>query len=376
VYIADALGFFAKNGIEMSYVATPSGPAALQALAAKGADFIISDVITASSGRQNGVDVRLVAGMFKRFVAALQCRKSLNISGAYPGVMRQLVGKTIGVTSSPSGTDTYAKYTLIDAGVDPKSVQVLPVGGVPSLVAAIQSGRVDCVTSFQPMQQTLKGTVDTVVNWSAGQGPKIFSTTYILNALATSNEYATNNPKTVRSVAKAIRQAVEYASNPANAARIAAATTKFFPGTDAATLATISEEAAPAYGYKLSRGQVGSAIKVYKKVYNQDIPYPYSDYIAPTMMDLTAPTVQLTVTAKGNKATLAWRGVDAPGVEDVTDVASGVKTLQVQVSTGGGSWRTVSTKPTASFTLRKGATVRVRAQDKAGNTGKWVQKKL
>jgi NitT/TauT family transport system substrate-binding protein len=377
VYIADALGFFSKNHIDIQYANVGTGSAALQALVSGSTDFTISDVTGVTLARRNtGIDVRFVAGQFTRFMGALQCRNGAGISGSYPDAMKQLVGKKVGITAPGSSTDTYLRYTLLQAGVDPSKVSIIGIGGVPNLVAAIQAGSVDCITSYQPVQQLIKGKVTTLVDWAKGQGPKVFADNYPYNGLITSSAYAQKHPGTVRLFANAMREADNYGKDPAHAGQIASKVIQFFPGIDPDVLQSLIADMAPTFGFQMNRGAVGNAAKVFNGINpNATINYSYASYIASSMMDVTGPRVKFsTVARKGAVATFRWAATDKPGPADLTDVGSGVKSFDVMRKTATGWKVSVAGSKTQSFAIRapKGTTIRVRAHDKAGNTGAWA----
>jgi NitT/TauT family transport system substrate-binding protein len=380
VYIADAMGFFEKNNINISYVNVGTGSSAIQALVSGSTDFTISDVTGVTLARRNtGADVRFVSGQFSRFMGALQCRPGSGVTGAYPAVMKRLEGKKIGITAPGSSTDTYVRYSMIEAGADPAKATIIGIGGVPNLVAAIQAGSVDCITSYQPIQRLVAGKVDTVVNWATGQGPQVFAKDYSYNGMVTTNGYAKNNPGAARLFANAMREATTFGADPKNAATIAARTVKFFPGLDVATLTGIIEDTAPTLGYTVTRKNVANAVKVFNTINpTAKIDYPYTSYVVSSVLDLTGPTVKLSKTRKGNSVTVSWKGTDVPGARDVTDVSSGVKNYDLATRVGNGAWRTrIAGSSATSFKLNvkqgEKAQVRVRARDKAGNTGRWAQ---
>jgi len=279
VYIADALGFFDKQGITLEYVNVATGSSALQVLASGQTDFAISDVTGTATARAAGSDIVFASGQFTRFAGELACRTDLQVDGdAYPDTMKSLAGKKIGITAPGSSTDTYLRYSMIEAGVDPAQAQIIPIGGIPQLVAAMQSGNVDCVTAYQPMHQQL-GDVQVLVNWQAGEGPDTFSD-YSYNGIATSGRFAGANPDAVRKVAAAMKDAAAFGNEAGNAAEIAEKTVTFFQGFDEQVLQEVTAELAGTFGADITEQQLENAATVFKAVTGKDIDVSYEQLVA------------------------------------------------------------------------------------------------
>jgi NitT/TauT family transport system substrate-binding protein len=291
VYIADAMGYFKQEGVQPDYVNAPTGSSALQVMSSGQTDFIISGYTDLALARkESGLDGVLVAGQFKSFDAALDCRPGTVLAGqGYPGAMSTIATKTVGITSPGSATDTYLRYSLIAAGATPDDHNIIAAGGVPNLLSAFQASRVDCVTAYEPMQITLdKGAVQTVLNWGTNQGPPLLHN-YIFNGIATTAKYSAAHPSIVKAVSLAMKRAVAFGSDPANAPAIAKATLKFFPGLSEQALETAVRNTAPTFGYTITPAAGANALKVYNTVHaDQKVNYPYSSFIAPPVRALLA----------------------------------------------------------------------------------------
>jgi NitT/TauT family transport system substrate-binding protein len=381
VYIADAMGFFQRNGLEVEYANVGTGTSALQVLLSGNTDFIISDITGAALARKNsGATVVFASGQFRRFMAALQCRPESGVTGSYPAAMRQLEGKRIGITGPGSATDTYLRFTMLAAGANPARASIIPVGGVPNLIAAVQAGSIDCLISYQPIQGELGSRVRTIVNFATGQGPPIFARDYLFNGIATSTAFAGRNPVTVRRVAAAMRQASVFGSNTANAATIAQRVARFFPGIEQSQLLAMVRGTAPTLGHRITRGSIQNALRVYNNIRPDDtVSYPNASFIAPSVRDLTAPRVTTRATVRGRRVTLRWTGRDFVGPADVFDVPSGVARYDLQVRVRN-AWRarlTNSARRAQAVTATSARVqYRVRARDRAGNRGPWTTRSV
>jgi NitT/TauT family transport system substrate-binding protein len=264
VYIADQMGFFEKNGIEIQYVNASTGTSALQTLLAGATDYTISDLTGAANAVKAGADLKFVSGQFRYFHGALYCQKEISAAGGYPKNMKNLIGKKIGITGVGAATDTYTRYSLTRAGVNPKLVTIVPIGGAPSLLAAFLAKSVDCITAYQPMQLQLKD-ASILVDWQAGEGPKEFGN-YLFNGIVTTNAYATKNLKTVKAVAQSMKDAAKFAGDSKNSAAIAEKVLKFFPGSTLADLTEVLTATSGTYAYTISTSNLSNAQKVFTSV--------------------------------------------------------------------------------------------------------------
>jgi NitT/TauT family transport system substrate-binding protein len=264
VYIADQMGFFEKNGIEIQYVNASTGTSALQTLLAGATDYTISDLTGAANAIKAGADLKFVSGQFRYFHGALYCQKEISAEGGYPKNMKNLIGKKIGITGVGAATDTYTRYSLTRAGVNPKLVTIVPIGGAPSLLAAFLAKSVDCITAYQPMQLQLKD-ASILVDWQAGEGPKEFGN-YLFNGIVTTNAYASKNLKTVKAVAQSMKDAAKFAGDSKNSAAIAEKVLKFFPGSTLADLTEVLTATSGTYTYTISTSNLLNAQKVFTSV--------------------------------------------------------------------------------------------------------------
>jgi len=279
VYIADAMGFFEAEGLEIEYVNASTGTSSIQLLVGNQTDFAITDVPAVANARASGADVVLVAGQFTRFSGQLVCREgAISSDASYPEVMAALEGRKVGITGPGSSTDTYTRYSLIDAGVDPSEVEILPIGGIPQLLAALESEAIDCATAYQPMQLQL--TDDRViVDWQGGEGPAAFGD-YLYNAIGASASFAEENPEIIERLGRAMSAAADFGNDPGNAEAIAAATIGFFEGLSEEDLATTTKQIAGTYGAAITDTQIDNCAKVYEAAYGKPLGVKREDIVA------------------------------------------------------------------------------------------------
>jgi NitT/TauT family transport system substrate-binding protein len=289
-YLAGALHFFQKQGIAVKYLVAPSGPVALQLLASNQADFVLLDVVGLANALKAGINLREVIGLYNRFNVSLQCRNDSGISGTYPSVMKELVGKKVGV-SGPGGTpDTFLRYSLIKAGVNPSTVSIITTGGSATSVAALQAGAVDCIMGSQPTQEQTQSFATSIINYIKGQGPAELGGNYVVSALTTTPTFISKNPALVRRVALAIKQAIIFAQNPKDTGTLLAKLVPWYTGLDAPTLKAALLGTLPGYSYIITPQAVANAFAVYNAI-NPSSPLnlPFNQVVSPVALDLMKP---------------------------------------------------------------------------------------
>ncbi len=140
-YFASWLGFYKEEGVEVeiSQVA--------------GAAKVLEAVVGGSADVGGGVyeSTLQMAAEGKSIVCFISLIRSPNFAIiASPGIktFMDLRGKTVGVTSAGSPSQTYLNYALKVAGVYPSDVSIANIGVNATAVAALEHGRVDAGVLF------------------------------------------------------------------------------------------------------------------------------------------------------------------------------------------------------------------------------------
>jgi NitT/TauT family transport system substrate-binding protein len=262
--VAKEFGFFAKEGLDIDFLNVINGTVQTQLIAAGKLNFATSDFNAIANAREAGADVRAVVGSKER-IGTIQCQPTFSATGAYPEVMKSLVGKSVGIPSLNSGFDYMLRYSLIDAGVDVDSVKIVGIGSIDSLANALRTKAVDCITAFQPAQASLKNESKTIVDWELGGGPAAYKD-MAWSVWITPKAFADSNPEAVRAFARAIKSAVEFMADKKNAPAIAAKITQYFPGIELGVLAQVMEQSAPGWGWRITPAMVANSKTAYDRV--------------------------------------------------------------------------------------------------------------
>jgi ABC-type nitrate/sulfonate/bicarbonate transport system substrate-binding protein len=394
--LADRAGIFLKHDIQLETRSVTNIVTSVQALAAGNTDVAFIDVPNSISAREAGFNVRFLVGHVGHFAGSIICQKSLNFTAdtasgskvdtTYPAIMKQLIGKRVGVPVVGGAPDTYLRITLLDSGIDPSKVNIISTGTGATATVALASGNLDCALLSEPGISELADSTSSILDYAIGQGPKIFRDNYAFAMIATTPKFAAAHRTVVRNVAEAFveseRRICDSAKSKVSAAKIAALVTPDYPGLDIHTLTQVIQHVAPAScnAWHIGRNVIAGGLQVWNRLHPADTArWPYEDFIAPQVLDLTGPSVTFSkTTRKGSTVTLAWRGADRVGPYDVSDISSGVKSYTVQTSIDGGHWVTrAAGRKATTYTLRASPTskikVRIRGRDQAGNNGPWAQ---
>lgn len=208
--LADQLGYFKAEGLEVEISDFPGGSHALQAGLSGAADVV-------SGAFEHTIRLQSRGQKFQAFV--LQGRAPAIAMGISPKTMPSyksvvdLKGKRIGVTALGSSTHLVANLILSRAGLKPDEVSFVGVGGAAAALTAWRSGQVDALSHGDPVMtlleqkseirviadtRTLKGTLDLFKGAMPG------------GCLYAPLEFVQKNPKTVQALTNAITHSLKW----------------------------------------------------------------------------------------------------------------------------------------------------------------------
>ena len=150
-WIAREAGIFTKYGLDVEVIATPTGVEGMNALIAGEVQFLQISGGTSASAALGGADVVVVGTTLESLVQSLMARPEIDKA-------EQLKGKTLGITRFGTSIDVGARLALRHFGLVPeKDVAIVQVGGMESMVAALQSNRIQAgILSYPAITQALK----------------------------------------------------------------------------------------------------------------------------------------------------------------------------------------------------------------------------
>ena len=202
--LAKQLGEYDKAGVEVELIDFKGGSQALQAVIGGSAD--------------------VVSGYYDHCVnlaAKGQALQSFVVFDRYPGMVlavspeakdiksiKDLAGKSVGVSAPGSSTDFFLKYLLAKNGLDPTSASVVGIGLAATAVAAMEHGKVSAAIMLDPavtlMQSKHKDFRLLSDTRSAKDTLDVFGGEYPGGALYTRADWITKNEATAQKLTNAI----------------------------------------------------------------------------------------------------------------------------------------------------------------------------
>jgi NitT/TauT family transport system substrate-binding protein len=187
-YLAEDLGFFAKDGIAVKQLDI-QGLGATNALIAGSVDFAEASGATLTRAAARGQRLLAIAELLDRPFVQIVLRKSLaeqaGFDPAAPLAKRALVlkGRTIAVDSINAVNHAYLRLIAHAGGYDPESIPIAVIAP-PSQVAAFQTNQIDgyAMTPPWPEKTLLDGSAVLIASGPDGDPPDLlpFANTVLL----------------------------------------------------------------------------------------------------------------------------------------------------------------------------------------------------
>lgn len=208
--IAEQLGFFEAEGLELEISDFAGGARAMQALA--------------------GGTAQVVAGAYEHTIH-LQSRnqwvRSIVMMGRAPAIaigvsnrtlpgyrsLRDLRGRRIGVSAAGSSTHLSASLVLLRGRVDPSEVSFVDVGTGVGAVAALRSGQIDAICNVDPVMTMLeqKSEVRIVSDTRTLKGSvEVYGGPMPAACLYVPAEFMQKHPATCQALASAIVRSLKW----------------------------------------------------------------------------------------------------------------------------------------------------------------------
>jgi NitT/TauT family transport system substrate-binding protein len=146
--IAERLGYFKDEGLDVEIVDFAGGAKALQAVVGGSADVV-------SGAFEHTIGLQAKGQRYQEFVLQGRAPQIVLVvsNKTMPGFksIADLKGKKIGVTAPGSSTNMMANFVLAKAGLKPSDVSFIGVGASAGAVAAMRSGQIDAMANLDPV---------------------------------------------------------------------------------------------------------------------------------------------------------------------------------------------------------------------------------
>jgi NitT/TauT family transport system substrate-binding protein len=218
VYIADAKGYFAQEGISVDITVTGGGGPDIKALIAGDVDFSYTATDQVVLPWQEGKRLTIVMGVVPRALINWAMHKDVahtkGISEKSPLVdkLKALRGLTIGTTQPGSLTANLAAYTLRKAGLVPQQdANVIPVGSGLTWLAALEQRKVDVALMSPPLPDTAvsRGYAILLIDNARGEDPALAE--FLQQVFVTRPDVIQKDPELVRKLVRALLRANRWA---------------------------------------------------------------------------------------------------------------------------------------------------------------------
>ncbi len=196
--VAEQLGFFSDEGLKVEHI-TIEGVLVSEALMAGTVDFAGPGYAHLPKAQLAKQDMVMIA-LFNQLSGF-----SLMVSPKYKDKIKSvkdLEGKTLGVTSIGSGTHMWLNYLLTKSGIDPSKCTFVGLG-TSGIAASLQKGKIHAGIGIEPFTTKLTeaGASILVDGRTMEESLKVFGSPYILIGLTT-------NPKTIKERAELCQRMV------------------------------------------------------------------------------------------------------------------------------------------------------------------------
>ena len=208
--IAEQLGYFRAEGLEVDIADFAGGMHALQGVAAGSADVV-------SGAFEHTINLQSKSQFYQAFV--LQGRApqiALGVSARTMAGYKSLAdlkGKKIGVSVPGSSTNMMASLLLWRAGIKPEEVNFVGVGTAASALAAMRAGQIDALSNSDPVMTMLeqKGELKIIADTRTVKGTlELFGGAMPAACLYAPVEFLQKNPNTAQALVNAIVHGLKW----------------------------------------------------------------------------------------------------------------------------------------------------------------------
>lgn len=228
--VAEQLGYFKSEGLDVTIVDFAGGSRALQAVVGGSADVV-------SGAFEHTVNMQFKGQRMRAFV--LQGAAPQIVLGINPKTMANfktmadLKGKKVGVTAPGSSTNVMLNFVLAKAGLKPSDVSVIGVGAGNGAVAAMRSGQIDAISNLDPVITLLQRSGDLKIISDTrilAESDKVFGGPMPAGCLYAMQAFIDKHPNTTQALANAIVRADKWIRNAGAADIIKAVPESFLMG--------------------------------------------------------------------------------------------------------------------------------------------------
>lgn len=218
VYVAQSKGFFSSEKLDLDITSTGGGGPDIRALIAGDVEFSFTTGDNVILAHQEGKRlVMVMSALNKVFINWAMHKETAKAKGVTESMpldqkIKALKGLTVGVTNPGALTAHLAAFVIRKAGYNPQQdVQIIPVGGGPTWLAALENRKVDVALTAPPVPETAisRGFAVMFINNAKGEDPSIPE--FLMENLIARPETVNKDPDLVRRMVRALTRANQWA---------------------------------------------------------------------------------------------------------------------------------------------------------------------
>jgi NitT/TauT family transport system substrate-binding protein len=208
--IAEQLGYFKAEGLEVEISDFAGGSRALQAVVGGSADVV-------SGAYEHTINMQAKGQKFQAFV--MQGRAPAIAMGISPKTLPRykaladLKGKKIGISAPGSSTNMVANLILSRAGLKASDVSFIGVGTAAGALSAFRNGQIDAMCNVDPVMTMLeqKGEIRIIADTRTLKGTvDVFGGPMPAGCLYAPLEFVQKNPNTVQALTNAMVHGLKW----------------------------------------------------------------------------------------------------------------------------------------------------------------------
>lgn len=208
--VAEQLGYFKAEGLEVNIVDFAGGAKALQAVVGGSADVVSGAFEHTIAMQVKGQAMRafVLQGRAPQIVLAVSTKTMPNFKS-----LADLKGKKIGVTAPGSSTNIVVNFLLAKAGLKPSDVSIIGVGASSGAVAAVRAGQIDAIANLDPVITLLERSKDIRIvsdTRQVAEADKVFGGPMPAGCLYAPVSFIDKHPNTVQALANAMVRADKW----------------------------------------------------------------------------------------------------------------------------------------------------------------------
>jgi NitT/TauT family transport system substrate-binding protein len=209
--LAQRLGYFEREGLDVELIYTKGGSEAAEALVSGSVDYAGNAIDHAISAQERGKTLVMIADFMNEPGVTFLVRPQ--DKGKYAS-FKDMKGKTVGVTSPGSATHVLGVWMAKQAGISRDDIKFVGVGGGATMPAALAGGQVDAAIGNDPYASQMVKDGRAAIFLELFKAPDVkraigFSS-YCFTGALTRGDVIAKNPQRTQKVVNALVRAQQY----------------------------------------------------------------------------------------------------------------------------------------------------------------------